>query len=310
MTREREGALLCLLAALAYCTTPILAKYAYAASVGVMPLLIVRYLVAVVVFWLLVRVRGVPLPPRPIVLRGVLIGLLGTSVQVFLFATALTRIDASLGSLLLYTYPAMVALGAFFSGQERPSARRITALLIASVGVVLVLGGADGGRWDTIGVLCALGSALAYTIYLLISHSLLATAAPLPLAALGSSGAALTFLIVGAATGQLSVDFARWGWGPVIGMALVSVVATLASLTGVVRVGPTTTSIVTMMETPLTVGLAYLALGERLLPIQLAGGGLVLTAVVLLQAGGAAVSSASVDTPERGPNEAAPAAPL
>jgi drug/metabolite transporter (DMT)-like permease len=310
MTREREGILLCLLAALAYCTTPILAKYAYAAAVGVVTLLVVRYLVAVVIFWLLVRARRGPVPPRTIVVRGVLIGLLGTSVQVFLFATALTRIDASLGSLLLYTYPAMVALGAFLTGQERPSARRIVALLIASVGVVLVLGGADGGRWDTLGVLCALGSALAYTIYLLISHSLLATAAPLPLAALGSSGAATTFLVAGAATGQLAFDFASWGWWPVVGMALASVVATIASLAGVIRVGPTTTSIVTMMETPLTVGLAYLALGERLLPVQLAGGALVLAAVVLLQAGRATVASSSADIPERGSNEAAPVAPL
>lgn len=310
MTREREGVLLCLLAALAYCTTPILAKFAYAASVGVPTLLVVRYLVAMVIFWFLVRARAVPLPPRPVVVRGVLIGLLGTSVQVFLFATALTRIEASLGSLLLYTYPAMVALGAFFSGQERPSARRIVALVIASVGVILVLGGADGGRWDTIGVLCALGSALAYTVYLLISHSLLATAAPLPLAALGSSGAALTFLVVGSATGQLSVDFASWGWWPVVGMALASVIATIASLAGVIRVGPTTTSIVTMMETPLTVGLAYLVLGERLLPIQLVGGVLVLAAVVVLQARRAAVAAPPGDTPERGPNEVAPVAPL
>lgn len=309
MTREREGILLCLLAALAYCTTPILAKSAYAASVGVVTLLVVRYLAAVVIFWLLVRTRGVPLPPRRIIRRGLLVGLLGTSVQVFLFATALTRIDASLGSLLLYTYPAMVALGAFLSGQECPSARRIVALLIASVGVALVLGGVGSGHWDTLGVLCALGSALAYTIYLLISHSLLATAPPLPLAALGSSGAAATFLIAGAATGQLSFDFAGWGWWPVVGMAFASVVATLASLAGVIRVGPTTTSIVTMTETPLTVVLAYLTLGERLLPPQLAGGVLVLAAVVLLQIGRVKSVPRGVSH-EPGVNDPAPVVPL
>lgn len=309
MSREREGILLCLLAAAAYSAQPIFAKFAYAAAVGVVALLIVRYLVSAGVFWALVRGRTVPLPPRSIAMRAFLLGLLGTSVQVFLFATALTRLDAALGSLLLYSFPAMVAAGAILSGQERPSARRLVALLVASTGVVLVLGGAGGGGWDTVGVLCALGSALGAAIYLLLSHRLLATVPPLPLAALGESGAGLAFLVAGGLTGQLAFDFAPWGWWPVMGLAVVSAVALVASLAGMVRVGPTTTGIVMMVETPLTVGLAYLALGERLLPTQLAGGALVIAAVVLLQLGRPAPVQGGVQA-DREVIEPAPPAPL
>lgn len=285
MTRERAGILFCLVAAAAYGTQPILAKFSYAAAVGVLTLLVVRYLVSATAFWTIMRARGVPLPPRPLAIRAFLLGFCGTSVQVFLFATALTRLDAALGSLLLYSFPAMIAAGAILSGQERPNTRRLLALLIASTGVVLVLGVAGGAGWDAIGVACALSSALGAALYFLLSHRLLARVAPLPLAALGESGAALAFLIAGTATGRLAFDFAPWGWWPVLGLALASAAALLASLSGMARVGPTTTGIVMMVETPLTVALAYLTLGERLSPTQLAGGALVLGAVVLLQFG-------------------------
>lgn len=285
MTRERTGTILCLVSAVAWSTQPILAKFSYAAAVGVLTLLVVRYLVSATAFWTIVRARRLALPPRPIAIRAFLLGFCGTSVQVFLFATALTRLDAALGSLLLYSFPAMIAAGAILSGQERPSARRLLALLIASTGVVLVLGVAGGGGWDTVGVIYALSSALGAALYFLISHRLLARVAPLPLAALGESGAGLAFLIAGTATGQLAFDFAAWGWWPILGLAIVSATALIASLSGMARVGPTTMGIIMMVETPLTVGLAYLTLGERLSPSQLAGGALVLGAVVLLQFG-------------------------
>lgn len=285
MTRGREGVLLCLLAAVAYCAQPIFAKLAYASAVGVLTLLVIRYIVEIALFWPLVRALRLRLPPRSAALRMFAIGLVGISLQVFLFATALARLDAALASLLLYTFPVMVTVGAIVTGQERPSPRRFVALGIASLGVALVLGGAGGGRWDTLGVLCALGSAFTYTVYILFSHRLLATSAPLTVAALGSSGAGTTFLLVGGATGGLAFDFAPGGWWSALGMALVSVVAIVANLAGVRRVGPTTASIVAMTETPLTVVLAYLVLGERLLPLQLVGGALVIAAIVLLQRG-------------------------
>ena len=304
MSRERVGVLLCLFAAVAYSTQPIFAKFAYAAAVGVVPLLIVRYLVSAGAFWAIVRGRHLTLPARPLSGRIFLLGFCGTSVQIFLFATALTRLDAALGSLLLYCYPTLVAAGAILSGQERPNARRLLALLLASIGVVLVLGGARRAGWDTFGVICALGAALGAAIYLLVSHRLLAQVPPLPLAALGESGAGSAFLLAGIATGQLAFDFAFSGWWPTLGLAIASSLALIASLAGMVRVGPTTTGIVMMAETPLTVVIAYLALGERLLPLQLVGGVLVLAAVVVLQLGRPA--HAPEAAPAREASETAP----
>jgi drug/metabolite transporter (DMT)-like permease len=65
------------------------------------------------------------------------------------------------------------------------------------------------------------------------------------------------------------------------------VVSTVASISlffaGLPRVGPTTASILATVEPLVTVLLAFLVFGETLGPAQLAGGALVLGAVLVLQ---------------------------
>src|SRR5436305_3237572 len=94
MTRDREGILLGLLAAIAYSVTAIFAKLAYAAGVNVVTLLMVRYLIAATFFWLLIPRVSKGMPPRATIVRGLLLGAVFQAGQTWLFGTALTRIDA------------------------------------------------------------------------------------------------------------------------------------------------------------------------------------------------------------------------
>ncbi len=284
MTREREGVLCCIMAATAYSVTAIFTKLAYAAGVNVMTLLTVRYLIAATLFWLLIPRFGGSMPPRAKITRGLLLGAVFQAGQTWLFGTALTRIDAALGILLLYAYPAMVTVGATLIGRERLSAQRVFALIIATAGVVLVVSGPHHGTHDLVGILLALGAAFVYTCTLLTGHAILRTVQPLTLAGLVATGAAITFTTTGLASGGLRFGFPLWGWLPIIGLAVcASVLATVANYAGITRVGPTVASILGTLEIPLGVALATIILGERLGPVQIAGGLLVLSAIVLLQ---------------------------
>jgi len=284
MTREREGVLCCIIAATAYSVTAIFAKLAYAAGVNVVTLLTARYLIAATLFWLLIPRFGGDMPPRATITRGLLLGAVFQAGQTWLFGTALTRIDAALGILLLYAYPAMVTVGAVLIGRERLSARRVFALIVATAGVALVVSGPHHGTHDLIGMLLALGAALVYTCTLLTGHAILRAVQPLTLAGLVATGAALTFITTGVASRGLRFDFALWGWLPIIGLAVcASVLATVANYAGITRVGPTVASILGTLEIPLGVALATIVLGERLGPVQIVGGLLVLSAIVLLQ---------------------------
>lgn len=285
MTREREGGLLCLLAAVAYSVTAPFAKLAYAADVNVVTLLSVRYVIAATCFWLLIARTGRSLPPRSTITRGLLLGLICQSGQTFLFASALKRIDAALAILLLYAYPAMITVAAVVIGRERLTLPPVIALLVATTGVALVLSGSRGGAVDMVGIALALGAAVVYTITLLTGHAILRATPPFMLGALVATGAAITFTTAGVASNSIRFDFKPWGWLPIIGLALcASILATVANYAGITRVGPTVASILGTMEIPLGVLFATVLLGERLLPIQVIGGLLVLSAVLLLQA--------------------------
>jgi drug/metabolite transporter (DMT)-like permease len=107
------------------------------------------------------------------------------------------------------------------------------------------------------------------------------------LATLVCTGAAVSLTAGSALTGQLhpgEVTLAGWGW-----LACIAIVSTVAAITlffaGLSRVGPTSASILSTFEPVLTVVLAAAVLAEHLAPIQLAGGALVLTAVLVLRVG-------------------------
>ncbi len=281
---QREGLLFSLTAAAGFSTTGIFAKLAYAAHVHVATLLSLRFLVASALLWLVIVGTRQPLPSKRTLLLGLLLGLVGYGLQVTLLFLSLKRIDAALSSLLFYSYPAMVTVGAVLLGRERMTRRRGIALAVAMAGVLLVFSTAASSRRDTTGVLLSVASALVYAALILIADRLGREVGPLVLSTLVPTGAAVTFVLGGLLLGDLRLDVTLPGWEAMLGLALVATVVPLAAFyAGIARVGPSTASILLTVEPALTVVLAAVVLNERLGPPQLVGGLLVLAAVLVLQ---------------------------
>ncbi len=158
MNREREGLLLCLVSAAGFGAMPILGRQAFAAGVELTPMLSLRFLLAAAMLWALIALRRRPLGSVRGVVLGGLLGLCGYSVQAGLFFGSIQRIDVSLASLILYTYPALVTVAAFALGRERATRRKLAALALASSGVALVVGGGTG-TIDWVGAAMAFGCA-------------------------------------------------------------------------------------------------------------------------------------------------------
>jgi drug/metabolite transporter (DMT)-like permease len=276
------------LAAGGFGTMAVVAKLAYATGVNVVTLLAVRFTIAAVVLWLLALHKGVArVPSWRIGLVALGIGLGSYSLESGLFYASLTRIDASLAELLLFSYPAIVVLGAIALRRESGSRRRLVALGLATTGVGLVLAGGDPGALDPLGVALALGAALMYAIYVLVADALGGRLHPLTFAALVCSGAAIAFSSAGTASGTLHLALPASAWGYAAVIALLSTVLSLtAFLGGVARLGPGRASILSTLEPPITVAAAFIAFGEVLGPVQLLGGAAVIIAVLVLQVQG------------------------
>src|SRR6195952_5862848 len=198
--QQRNGALLVLASAVAFGVMPIFGKLAFQAGVGVATLLFVRFVIAAPVLWVAVVARGGLKTTRGPVVRAFFLGAIGYAMQAGLYFLALKRMDAGVLSLILYSYPALVTGAAILLRRESASRRRVVALVTASFGLVLVLAGAGVGSLDLAGCAFGAGAALTYTTYILVSDGVTAQLEPLPLAALVSTGAAVTLGLIAATT--------------------------------------------------------------------------------------------------------------
>ena len=283
-----RGAALCLLSAAAFGTLGIFGRLAADAGAGVSTTLLVRFGLAAVVFAVGFAVTGRAATlrrlPRRVVLIGLGLGAAGYSVQSGLYFAAIERLDVSLVALLLYTYPAFVTVAAIALGRLASSARTVVALTVASAGLVLVLVAAGTGTFDVVGALMAVVASLTYTTYILVSDTIIGDVDPFALALLVLTGATASYATAGLATGSIDLSVSAEAWLWLVLIALVStVVAVSTFFAGLRRVGPSEAAILSTFEPVVTVALAFAVLGEHPTPLQLAGGALVLAAVVLLQ---------------------------
>ena len=286
------GTLLCLASAAAFGAMGIFGKLAYDDGATVSTLLAVRFALAAVLFWLFMaysgRARALRALPRRDVAIALALGGIGYSAQAGAYFAALDRIDASLLALLVYTYPTIVTVAAIALGRERANPRTAAALVLASTGLVLVLAGAGGAELDPLGTGLGLAAAVVYSVYILTSEGVAARIGTLALSTLVCTGAATTLTLAGLALGDLnlgSVNAAGLGW--LAGLAVVSTVGAIGLFfAGLQRVGSTAASILSTLEPVVTVALAYLVFGESLGTAPLAGGALVLIAVLVVRVPG------------------------
>jgi drug/metabolite transporter (DMT)-like permease len=281
------GAAMCAGSAASFGAMGIFGKLAYDAGVGVLSLLVVRFILASLI---LAAANGARrprprLPPRRLVLAALGLGAIGYAAQSGLYFTALTRIDAGLCALALYIYPSLVTLGAVALGRDRLDRVRVASLLMAFAGLALVVFVGSPADVDGLGVALALGAAVAYTGYILISDTLVSDRVdPLELSGFVCAGAATSFALAAAVSGEASFTFDAVGWLWLGAIALVStVLAIVLFFGGLARVGPSRASIISTIEPLVTVVLAAIVFGEALTAIQLVGGALVLGSVVMLQ---------------------------
>ncbi len=284
---QRSGIVLLVLAAAGYACMPILTKWAFERDIEPLELLTWRFILAAPAIWFILLVhaarRGERLgdvPVLPMLLLGGLFAL--ASLTAFY---ALQRLPASTYTVLLYTYPAVVALLLLFVG-EALSRRGWLALALTLVGVALTVPNVVSAlsRGDTVGLLMALGNGSQYALYIVVSSRVLrGRKALLTASALSITGSLLLLLILALFNG-LRVPTSGDVWLIYLGIALISTVLTnICFYAGMQRVGAGQAAILSTLEPVIVLVLAFVILRETMLPIQLVGGALILASAVLLQ---------------------------
>jgi drug/metabolite transporter (DMT)-like permease len=269
--------------AVCFGTLPIFARLAYASGVDTSTLLLLRFSMAAGLMWLVVAARRVPVPRGRGLAMLVAMGALGYAGQAFAYFTAVSLASAGLAALLLYLYPAIVALLSRFVLGHRLSRLQIVAVAMALVGSVLTIGRAPDG--SPIGVAFGVLAALVYSVYILTGGRLPAGITATASTTVVTSAAAAVYAAVVLARGA-HLPRTTAGWGAVLALAVVCTVLAIALfLAGLERLGPVRASVFSTVEPATTLALAAALLGEQVTPLRAAGGALILAAVVLLTRG-------------------------
>lgn len=267
----------------------IFARLAYAAGGEPVAVLFLRFTVAAVVMVGVMAARGERWPRGRLLVGCVLLGGVGYVGQSLSFFSALVYAPASLVSLLLYLYPALVVLLSVTFLGERLTRVRAAALGLAVAGSALTIGPVGSGR--TLGIVLGVTAAVIYSGYITVGAAVTPRAGAIPASTVIMTSAAVVY---GVLTLVLRPVFPTGTQGvlAIVGVALIAtVVAIVTFFAGLARIGPTEASTLSAFEPAVTVALAALLLGERIGALQLLGGALILAAVVVLARRGTPASA-------------------
>ncbi|MBW2708805.1 MAG: EamA family transporter [Deltaproteobacteria bacterium] len=223
--------------------------------------------------------------PRDLWYFFILGGVVMALVQVTYFY-AISKIQVAAAIFLQYLAPVMVAFFSICFWKERLTSTKILALFLSLGGCYLVVGGYSLHllKMNQLGILVGLSSALCFAVYTLVGERGMHRYSPWTILFYAFLFATITWHTLYPPFHYLRAGFtaAQWGW-----IFYVSIVGTVLPFglffVGVNYVRSTRASITATLE-PISAGLfAYLFIGESLQPLQIAGGTMVVAAIVVLQ---------------------------
>lgn len=261
-------------------------RWAYAAGINPTTAVFLRFFLAAVLLgpavrFLIARQPEVTLNRWMLFILGfVLYTIMGAS-----WFTALQLSPAWLVSLFTAVYPLSIGLGSWLILREP-----FHPVLLPSLGAVVVGGamlfwqtGSPGSMLEPgalAGSLLMLLNIVAYTTFILVGRRWIDPAAPEASIFWVMAGAALGSAIYAALAGGFSLDFKIEGWLWVVCFSLIATVfSTVFLWRGIRLLGTARAAIVGAFEPVFAILFSLVLLGERLAPLQVAGGVLVLAGV-------------------------------
>jgi drug/metabolite transporter (DMT)-like permease len=258
-------------------TMAVTAKFAYDAGAGAIQLLAARFAVCTLLLGLYhVVTRRRLLVGRSKVIKLVLLGSIGYSIVSILLFAALERAPAGVVGLVFYSYPMWTAVIAFGARIELFKLRTVGALVLGSIGVVLVFSLPQGGLF---GPLLALGAAVSIALYLILMQVVLDEGDASAAAFWTNLGAGAVLIAIALFSGRSLPDGAVF---PAALLGLTSAIAFVILYTAIPRIGSARASVASMIEPVTTIALAAILLDEDLSVRVVVGAALVVSALPLL----------------------------
>ena len=288
MNNKAKGYLLAAISSATYGMNPLFSLPLYADGMSVDSVLFFRYLFAVPMVALMLKSRGRSFSVGkkevwPLLMVGVFFVL--SSITLF---RSYYYMDSGIASTILFVYPVMVALIMALFFKEKISLQTWTCIALALGGVGLLYKAPSGVTLSLIGILFVLGSALAYTLYIVSINKTILKDVP---------SVKVTFYVIllgcfifGAMVllgDGLQVPTKWYLWLDIFAFALMPTVISMYCATqAIVYIGSTSTAILGALEPLTAVFFGITVFGETLCGRDVAGLVLIIVSVSFVVAGG------------------------
>lgn len=275
-----------LVAAATYGLAGVFGKLAFHHGMTVLGVLFWRFLVAAL--WLAAWVwlsRGTfGRPARA--LRTVAFGAVVFGAHAALYFSAISRLGVALGTLVFYTYPALVLLVAGPLNGDRPTKAALVALVLSLTGCTLTLS-SRFGHVEPAGIALGLAAAVLYSVHIVWGSRDDAELDPMPSAVWLLFGAALSIGAAGVVTGKPPGVPPAGALGVVLALGvLATAVPVVASFEGMRRLGACRSALTSAVSPLVALTLGVWVLHESMGHPQWLGAGLILGSTVLTHVAG------------------------
>jgi len=279
------GCAFAVLQAVLYSTMGILGKLLYATGMDSQQVVILRFLCSTVLlgaFMLVWRKEALVSRQKTVYAQAVFF-----FASAFLYFSAVEHLNAGITTVVFYLYPAMVAAINLAVFHEKITVSVAVALVLSIMGLILI-SGVIGGELslDPVGLAFALASALAFAIYTVFIQVTGRTEGSFTVTFTLSWTSLIASCVVFAPA--VPAMFHLTPYQLLIGciMALAcTIMPVVLYIQAVKRIGGTKTSLIGISETPSSLLLAFLILGETIAPMEGVGIILVVASVVVITIG-------------------------
>ncbi len=277
--KKFTGILLIIVSAAAFGTLAIFGKFLYADGLDTFTMLFLRFAFAASTMTLILILRREPFPRGRLLAQLIGMGALGYAGQSFSYLSAIKYASAGLVALLLYLYPIFVFVLSVIFLREKVTWPKALALTLALTGAALTAN-PEGGQ--TLGMFYAVLAAVIYSVYIIVGAGVMKQVSAIQSSLVIFASAAAVYGTLTLVNGT-HFPVSSSGWWFMAGIVIVATIIPVTTfLAGLERIGPTNASLLSTLEPIVTVLLAAWLFAERLEPITLVGGALILVAVVIL----------------------------
>jgi len=205
------------------------------------------------------------------------------TANLFSLFKAIELVPVSIAILTYFIYPLLTGIAGAMTGVERLTLTGAVTALVAFFGLALIIG-ANPADLAAIGLLAAAGGAACRAGILLITRATLkgADARLVTWYTLWSS--MLVFVALSVLTWNWHWPHGVAGWVAFLGIGVTTTAAILALYVSTQRIGPFRTALFMNLEPFMTAVLGAVVLGDRMTPLQMLGGVMMIAALCFFHA--------------------------